>query len=34
MPGWKGIIKEEDYGPLMAYARALSAAKSDRSAMR
>lgn len=27
MPGWKGIIKEQDYAPLMAYVRALSAAK-------
>jgi mono/diheme cytochrome c family protein len=27
MPGWKGIIKEEDYAPLLAYVRALSAAK-------
>jgi mono/diheme cytochrome c family protein len=34
MPGWKGMIKEEDYAPLMAYVRALSAAKADRSAMR
>jgi mono/diheme cytochrome c family protein len=31
MPGWKGVIKEEDYVPLMTYVRALSAAKAERS---
>lgn len=34
MPGWKGVIKEEDYPPLMAYVRALSAAKIERTTMR
>jgi mono/diheme cytochrome c family protein len=32
MPGWKGVIKEEDYPSLIAYVRALSAAKADRAA--
>jgi mono/diheme cytochrome c family protein len=29
MPGWKGVIKEDDYGPLLAYVRVLSAAKDE-----
>ncbi|MDF2696627.1 MAG: putative diheme cytochrome c-553 [Labilithrix sp.] len=33
MPGWKGVIKEEDYPPLLAHVRALSAAKSERTTM-
>jgi mono/diheme cytochrome c family protein len=33
MPGWKGIIKEQDYAPLMEYVRYLSAQKSERTAM-
>lgn len=33
MPGWKGVIKEADYAPLMAYVRVLSAAKGDRAAL-
>ena len=32
MPGWKGVIKDDDYAPLIAYVRVLSAAKGDRSA--
>lgn len=32
MPGWKGVIKDDDYAPLMAYVRVLSAAKGERAA--
>lgn len=32
MPGWKGMISEEDYPPLLAYVRTLSAANKGKSA--
>lgn len=34
MPAWKGIIKEEDYPPLLAYVRGLGAADGQRTTMR
>lgn len=33
MPGWKGVIKEEDYPPLMGYVRVLSANKPERTTL-
>jgi cytochrome c2 len=33
MPGWKGVINEDDYAPLMGYVRVLSAAKTERTTL-
>jgi len=34
MPGWKGVIKDEDYPPLLAYVRALGSTNGERTTMK